>query len=175
MDAELTPIGIQQAKDLQARSSLLEPELMIVSPMRRSTLTGLLAFEAHVSENRLPVLALESCHEIAGKHTCDKRLPKSELASIYPMIDYSLVLTEEDPYWGDGNLREPLESVARRAADIVAFVLSRSEKHIVIAAHSTILAALMNSVLVVPIDSSKHAAWFGTGEMRTFLIKEVEK
>ena len=64
-DAELTPKGEQQARDLRPRADALAPELMVVSPMRRATLTGLLAFEAHVKAGRLPVLAHESAHERA--------------------------------------------------------------------------------------------------------------
>ena len=48
-------------------------------------------------------MAHELCHERAGKHTCDKRLPLTELAAAYPTVDYSLIEAEQDPYWHDGN------------------------------------------------------------------------
>ena len=117
VDAELTPLGEQQARDLRSRSAALRPELMVVSPMRRAIATGLIAFDDHVSGRvagdggvpwRLPVVALEACHEHAGRHTCDKRLPTAELAARYPAVDFSLLAAPDDPFWGDGSKRETL-------------------------------------------------------------------
>ena len=73
-DALLTPAGEAQARALQPRTQPLSPQLLVVSPLRRATQTGLLAFEAHVQAGRLPVIAHEGCHERGGKHTCDRRL-----------------------------------------------------------------------------------------------------
>jgi len=177
-DAVLTPVGEQQARDLQPRTARLFPEVMVVSPMRRATQTGLLAFAAHVAGGEkasLPVVACESAHEIAGKHTCDKRLPKAQLAKLFPEVDYALVGSEEDPFWGDGLVREPLEKTTEWAAALARFLLvERSETHLVVAAHSTILASLMNSVLTVDEASEegrRSTSWFGTGEMRTFILQ----
>jgi hypothetical protein len=39
---------------------------------------------------------------------------------------------------------------------------------VAVAAHSTILLTLMNAVLVTALED---ADWFGTGEMRTFLLR----
>lgn len=107
---------------------------------------------------------MEAAHEIAGLNTCDKRLPLSELRRLFPAVDYSLVADEvlpfssftdvevtsrvcahshfnlqEDPFWGDGLVREALESVAQRAADLAAALWARPEKHIAVAAHGCIL------------------------------------
>jgi len=57
VDAELNEKGKGQATDLQQQTASLKPELLVVSPMRRATLTGLLAFEAHIARGELPVLA----------------------------------------------------------------------------------------------------------------------
>ena len=70
-----------------------------MSPMRRATQTGLLAFEVHVHERQLPVMANEGCHETGGKHTCDKRLGRGELQRAFPAVDYSELAANEDPYW----------------------------------------------------------------------------
>jgi broad specificity phosphatase PhoE len=169
MDAELTPLGITQAKQLRDRTSLFMPQLMVVSPMRRAIQTGLLAFEAHVNGG-LTVLASEHAHEIAGKHTCDKRLSLTALKGHFPAVDFSAVEAEEDPFWGDGATRETHEEVAHRAACLLAYLLvDRPETHICVAAHSTILAAVMAAVLVLPEDDT-DSPWLGTGEMRTFIV-----
>ena len=122
IDAELNDKGRGQATALQSRTAALRPAVLVVSPMRRATATGLLAFEAHVQRRALPVLAHELCHERAGRHTCDKRLDRTALAAAYPLVDYEqldpakahrLVPSEADPYWGDGLTREPWEDLAR--------------------------------------------------------------
>ena len=79
VDAELNDKGKGQATDLQPRTAALAPALLVVTPMRRATLTGLLAFAPHVERGALPVIAHELCHERAGRHTCDKRLSRSEV------------------------------------------------------------------------------------------------
>ena len=175
-DAELTEVGRQQAVDLRVRSALLDPEVMVTSPMRRAMLTGLLAFEDHVAGARegdpMPVVAYEAAHEIAGKHTCDKRLAKAQLAELFPMVDFSLVEAEEDPFWGDGTMREDHAHLAARAAELVDIIRARPERHIVVAAHSTILLTLLNAVLVITGDTAEaDTSWFSTGEMRTYLLR----
>ena len=115
VDAELTAKGEAEARALQEITEpALKPEVMIVSPMRRATLTGLLAFEPHIKRGELPVVANELCHERGGRHTCDKRLAKSTLQQQYPNIDYTLVAEEEDPFWLDGWTREPWTEVCQR-------------------------------------------------------------
>lgn len=155
----------------------MKPELIICSPMRRAIQTALLAFKTHVQEmeenstdSNMKVIAHESAHEISGKHTCDKRMTKTELINLYPMIDFdSYVKDEEDPFWGDGLTRETHKSVATRAADLMDFIRERPEKDIVVAAHSTLLFSLMNAVLLVKGDEAEYdISWFGTGEMRSF-------
>jgi hypothetical protein len=47
----------------------------------------------------------------------------------------------------------------------------REETHIAVAAHSTILLTLMNAVLLTSPDAPEDANWFGTGELRTFLLR----
>jgi len=168
IDALLTPAGVEQATALKRRAALVKPQLMVVSPMRRASSTGLIAFEAAVESGALPVVAHELCHETAGKHTCDKRLSRTELSKLYPRVSYSLIETEEDPYWADGLTRETPSDVAVRSSKFIEWLWSRPEEHIVVAAHSGWLLATFNAVLQV--DDSKDATWFGTGEMRTMLL-----
>lgn len=168
VDAELNEKGRGQATALQTATASLAPELLVVSPMRRATLTGLLAFEAHIERGELPVVAHEFCHERAGRHTCDKRLPKAELAALYPKVSYDLVEGEEDPYWGDGVTREPWRDLGVRAGAFASWLLDRPEAHVAVAAHSAILLALFNAVL--ECDDEDTRKWFGTGEMRTVML-----
>lgn len=74
----------------------------------------------------MPVVAIESAHEIAGKHTCDKRESKSNLTASFPLVNFGLVESEEDPFWGDGSERETLDALAQRGAEFVNFLKTRS-------------------------------------------------
>jgi len=128
VDALLTEKGEAEARALQARTRRFTPQLLVVSPLRRATQTGLLAFEPSLPPSpshggaAIPVVAHELCHERAGRHTCDKRLDRTALAAAYPLVNYEqldpakahrLVASEGDPYWGDGLTREPWEALAR--------------------------------------------------------------
>lgn len=169
-DAELNEKGRGQATALQQQTASLAPELLVVSPMRRATLTGLMAFEEHVTKGALPVLAHELCHERAGRHTCDKRLPKAQLAELYPAVSYELINSEDDPYWGDGVTREPWKDLGVRAGEFAAWLFERPESRVAVAAHSAILLALFNAVF--ECDDENTSTWFGTGEMRTVLLTQ---
>jgi len=117
----------------------------------------------------LRVLAHEGCHERGGRHTCDKRLARSALASAYPAVSYALLEGEEDPLWGDGTAREPWEALARRGVDFVDWLLARPERHVAVATHSAFLLALFNAALDAAGDEAVRS-WFATGEMRTVLL-----
>ena len=51
-DALLTRAGEAQARALQPRTQPLSPQLLVVSPLRRATQTGLLAFQPHLDEGK---------------------------------------------------------------------------------------------------------------------------
>ena len=170
VDALLTEKGEGEARALQEQTEPhLRPQLLIVSPLRRATQTGLLAFAPHIARQELPVLAHELCHERAGRHTCDKRLARSALAAQYPAVDYALIEEEEDPFWGDGWTREPWKELGIRAGRLAEILLARDETHVAVAAHSAFLLAIFNAVF--ECDSEETRLWFGTGEMRTVLLQ----
>ena len=102
--------------------------------------------------------------QIAGKHTCDRRLSRAALAAEFGRVDHSLLETEEDPYWGDGLTRERFEQVAHRAALFVEWLAKRPERTLAVATHSAWLLSLFNAVLLT--EREEDRSWFGTGEMR---------
>ena len=118
----------------------------------------------------LPTIAQELCHEMGGKHTCDRRLSKTRLAAQYPAVSYALLEAEDDPYWGDGLTRETPEHLARRGLRFASWLRARPETHVAVASHSAFLLALFNAVLQTEKDDEAVRAWFGTGEMRTVLL-----
>jgi len=166
IDAVLTPVGVQQANDLKTRVKDIAPQLMVVSPLRRATQTGLIAFDGHVTRKALNVVALELCHETGGKHTCDKRLDRTKLANQFPDVDYSLITDESDPLWC--GRRETSEECAIRCGRFLEWLAKQKEDHIVVAAHSSFLLTLFNTALFV--ENEADSSWFGTGEMRTMMV-----
>lgn len=177
-DPLLTARGEEQARELQARAAeMTDVELIIVSPMRRATQTALIGFESAVAKG-VPVIAEELCHEHAGKHTCDKRKNLTKLVAEFPLVDYKGITSEEDPYWGDGMVRETHESIAERGAAFVEWLLARKENKIVIASHSAWLMTMFNAVVEVRQpqgDAAGLRTWFGTGEMRTVIMEPRQK
>ena len=172
IDAELTGDGIAQAEALQARSAALSCDTLVVSPLRRATATGLLACAPLIATGRLRIAAHELAHERAGRHTCDRRLPIAQLRSQFDAVDYGLLESEEDPYWGDGRTREPLPDVARRAAEFAAWLRDVPQQQLIVATHSAFLLSIFNAVFT-PADGEKPelTRWFGTGEMRAVIIR----
>ena len=65
-DAELNEKGRGQATALQQQTASLAPELLVVSPMRRATLTGLMAFEEHVTKERCQSSRTSSATNVRG-------------------------------------------------------------------------------------------------------------
>ena len=167
VDAELTDVGVGQAKALRPRFAAMAvaPELVVVSPMRRATQTALLAIGDLAPRPR--VLANEDCHETGGRHTCDKRLSRSELRAHFPDVDYGDLAAEDDPLW-DAEARESATGIAARAARFATWLEGRPERRVVVAAHSGFLLAFFNAVLTTDTDEAR--SWFGTGECRCLAL-----
>eukprot|EP01047_Picozoa_sp_COSAG01_P075258 COSAG01_NODE_12842_length_1677_cov_3.245247_1_plen_294_part_00 len=177
VDPPLTAIGRKQASALRARTQLLSPQLVVVSPMVRATQTALLGW-AHLVEGAtttVPFVAHEGAREPGGVHTCDQRRPLSELQKEFPMIDYSLVepLGEEDPLWHDTQ-RESTTEVCDRGYALLEWLHARPETDIALSSHSSILFTLLNAVMTPETPGKGLAQWFLTGEMRSVQLHVEE-
>merc|ERR1711907_876648 len=145
LDPVLTDKGIQDAEGARQFASQTSPELVVVSPLRRATLTALIAFD-HVlqSESQVPFMAHELLREGFGEdHICDQRLPRSELAKQFPQIDYSHVIddTNDELFF---TKTDHFDTLVQRAYHFMLWISSRPEKDIVISTHSTWLLAVFN-------------------------------
>jgi len=188
IDALLTPKGEEQAIALQDYVVLnCQPvSLLVLSPMRRATQTGLLAFTKLIQEgieNRdsdLKIIAKEEAHERSFPHTCDKRLDLKDLKTYFyekePLkygdmltnagleIDYSEILSESDPYWGNGLEKEELLSVAKRGCKLMKWIYETNDMEVAIAAHSALLKTIFETVVT---NKSETDTWFATGEIKS--------
>ena len=188
IDALLTPKGEKQAVALQNYVVLncRSISLLVISPMRRATQTGLLAVTKLIEEGiekkevSLKIVAKEEAHERSNPHTCDKRLDLKDLKEYFYKteaekygymlakagleIDYTEILSESDPYWGNGLEREEQLSVAKRGCKLMKWIYDTNDMEVAIAAHSGLLQAIFETVIT---NKSRTHPWFATGEIKS--------
>jgi len=169
LDAPLTEKGRQQAAMLQPKIRAMQhqPELVLFSPNCRALQTGSIVFE-HLRGN-VPFLAHEMVREETGIHFCDKRRPKSRQAAEFPMIDFSLIETDEDVLFSEDE-RETKADLAERIYKFLEFLENRHEKHVGVASHSAWLLTAFNANF--DCDEALRG-WFQTGEMRSAILEFV--
>jgi broad specificity phosphatase PhoE len=165
LDAPLTQKGRQQAQSLQSRtqSFTAQPELIVLSPQCRALQTGLIAFEHLLDKEGIPFVAHEMVREETGVHVCDKRRPTSHQKREFPMVDFSLIESEEDKIFLDDRRENKME-IGERIFKFMVWLNSRHEKHIAVASHSGWLMTVFNGV--VECDDTLKV-WFQTGELRS--------
>jgi broad specificity phosphatase PhoE len=104
-DAELTELGIQQARDnhmgwkKQIVEGIPSPTIYYVSPMTRALDTMQYTWNGIVEENVPPPLVIEDLREDYGEHTCDKRRSRSYIHKRFPEVGIESSLTEDDELW----------------------------------------------------------------------------
>lgn len=179
LDPPLTTIGRKQAQALQPYTKdLAGLELVVVSPVRRATETALLAF-AHLLASKsgsavaaVPFVGHEDCAERRHANVCDKRRSLSEIKAEFPMVDWSLVTSEEDPLFSDTE-PEPWRSASDRGHAFLLWLRERPEQEIAVASHSAWLFALLNTAVECTEPELKE--WFLTGELRSVVLEFVEE
>ncbi|CAL5029083.1 unnamed protein product [Urochloa decumbens] len=166
-DAPITPLGWRQVDNLREhvkKCGLMEKiELVICSPLLRTmqTAVGVFGGESYTggvgapplmvenagqserlaisSLNCPPFLAVETCRErLHGGHLCDKRRSITEYQTLFPAIDFSLILNDEDVLWLP-DVREAHKSVAARGMKFMDWLWTRKDKEIAIVTHSVLL------------------------------------
>ena len=116
-DATLSDKGFQQCREAASAYESLQPQLCVVSMMRRCMETAKESFPHLV--NKIKWLANEDVREQTGSHPCDRRLNTSVYRQYYPHVNFEDIKPEheEDPlYWKYGNeIREPKGECLKRA------------------------------------------------------------
>ena len=164
-DAPLTDKGRRQAivlRDTQVKELVVKPQLVVLSPLCRALQTGLLAMADFVGT--IPFVAHELVREQTGIHLCDKRRSCDLQTLEFPMMDFSLLTSNDDATF-QADHRETHSEVAQRAYQFLEWLVEQPQEHVVIASHSAWLLTLMNAV--VDTDAPALKAWFQTGEMRS--------
>jgi broad specificity phosphatase PhoE len=169
LDAPLTEKGRQQALILQPRVRTfdIQPELIVLSPNCRAIQTGTIVFEHLIG--KIPFLAHEMAREENGVHYCDKRRSKSRQEKEFPMIDFSLLETDDDVIFREDR-RETKMEVGERIYKFMEWLARRSEKTVAVSSHSSWLLTVFNGVCECD-DELK--GWFQTGEMRSVKLQFI--
>ena len=172
LDAPLTEKGRQQALLLQpiVQSLKEQPELIAFSPNCRALQTGVLVFE-HLT-GKIPFLAHEMAREENGVHVCDKRRPKSRQEHEFPMIDFSLLESEEDELFLDDRRETKLE-VANRVYKFMEWLSDRPETCVGVSSHSGWLLTVFNANCQCADENLQ--GWFQTGELRSVKLEFIRR
>lgn len=166
VDPPLTQRGIAEAVALRSVSKKLQPQLVVVSPMKRAAKTGVLAFEELIG--KIPFVAHEGCREQMGIHTCDKRQRKSDAIREFPEVTFDYLEDEYDTLWSSVD-RETKQEMALRAYQFMKWLGNREQNEIVVATHSSFLFTLFHKVLIT--DDEELLKWFNTGEIRSVVVE----
>jgi broad specificity phosphatase PhoE len=173
LDAPLTEKGRQQALLLQSRVQAIaeQPELIVLSPNCRALQTGLLAFE-HL-KGSIPFVAHEMVREETGVNLCDKRRPTSRQVQEFPLVDFSLLESDEDMVFLEDRRETKLE-VANRVYQFLEWLSTRPEKHVGVSSHSAWLLTVLNANCQCCGDNKEALQnWFQTGEMRSVKLELI--
>ncbi|XPS72849.1 putative phosphoglycerate mutase pmu1 [Ascochyta lentis] len=183
-DAQLTPLGEQQALDVhrlwteEVGRGIPVPERFYVSPLTRALQTADLTFGNETgsgSRDRLdsglsspspststsphPSAPLsrsnnstytphvkELLREALGVHTCDRRSPRSQIATSFPHATFESGFAEQDTLW-EADYREPASARRYRLAEFLDDVVASDEGAVLsFTSHSGAIASLLEVV-----------------------------
>ncbi|XP_021888109.1 phosphoglycerate mutase-like protein [Carica papaya] len=185
LDAQLSPLGWQQVENLrkEVRSNGLfeRVELVVTSPMSRTIQTAIGVFGEEIKGNQvgenkqdsrdhnsLPIIAIELCRERMGINPCDKRRSISNYQSLFPLIDFSQIESDDDILW-KADSREGLLEVAARGMKLMKWLRTRKEKEIAIVSHGIFL---QQTLLAFKNEFDELCQRFGNCELRSVTITD---
>lgn len=190
VDSPLTETGKEQCKVqssyvASSTSPVINPQLIVVSPLLRTIQTAKITFAAFdgsttssaddgTNEKKsIPWIAHEGCREELGVLVCNKRRPVSEIKREYPeLLFWNEPEDDEDTLW-KSNIRESTEERSDRIYDFLTnFVMNRTEGEIAVIGHSAWLYTMCNSVIdcINDKDDENLVSWFQTSEIRSMKL-----
>jgi len=170
-DSPLTNIGRTEALAKQSQVSLLNPQVVIVSPLHRAIQTALISFDTH-RRNGVPFVAHEGCREQLGLLTCNKAHPLSQTVVDFPTIDFSLITSQggdDDTLWSPLEREQPMAEAQRVYDFLTGFIMRREEEELAVVCHSAWLFSMSNVVVDCGGDEVLES-WFETAEVRSMKV-----
>ncbi|KAG2785354.1 hypothetical protein JG687_00009857 [Phytophthora cactorum] len=160
LDADLTPFGVNDAQSKGPSSVKAELERgmppierVVVSPLSRAIQTAQNFFTKDQVPDG-PFVCIESCREILGCHTCDKRRSVSELKRKFPAVDFSAIKDDNDLLWTPTHRETDEEMQARAKVFLLELFREIPEQHVAVVTHS----GFMESVCAVVLGIRIHPA-----------------
>ncbi|KAK4119265.1 phosphoglycerate mutase-like protein [Parathielavia appendiculata] len=143
-DPELSELGRKQCAELKEQlipriPKNLDVGLIIVSPMKRTLETALLAF-GELIDRGIPIVAHAGWQETSAK-PCDVGSPLASLPPLFPQVDFSHV----DPVFPDKTspagafYRYSRQAVVHRGQTVLRELRDRPEKAVIVVSHSGFL------------------------------------
>ncbi|KAF4135869.1 Histidine phosphatase superfamily (branch 1) [Phytophthora infestans] len=160
LDADLTPFGINDAQSkgpgsvkAELEKGMPPIERVIVSPLSRAIQTAK-NFFAKDQVPDTPFVCIESCREILGCHTCDKRRSVSELKLKFPDVDFSAIKDDNDMLWTATHRETDAEMQARAKEFLLELFREIPEQNVAVVTHS----GFMESICAVVLNIRIHPA-----------------
>ena len=168
VDSPLTEHGRAQCASQRSKASILNPEILIVSPLHRAIQTAQITFEDF--RGKVPFIAHEACREELGLLVCNKRRPLSETIREFPDVDFSLVTSgEEDTLWNAEARECPVDKSKRIYSFLVDYIRHLPQKEIGVVGHSAWMFNMCNAVMDCGEDG-ELSSWFETAEIRSMQV-----
>lgn len=160
-DAELTPVGIQDAQTKgpprireELQRGMPPIERIIVSPISRAIQTAQHFFAKDQTPDA-PFVCMEKCREHLGVDTCNNRRSVSELKVKFPTVDFSALTDEEDVLWTTHH-RESTEEIQTRAKEFLAELFQTiPERHVAVVTHFGFIEAVCAVTMGAKIEAGK--------------------
>jgi broad specificity phosphatase PhoE len=146
LDAELTPKGKQQAKDIATLwgvGGIPPPQSIYSSPLRRCLRTTVLAFAPIIDiQHGVSPVIKEKLRERFGVHTCDQRSSRTWIATTFPNFQIEDGFTEDDHFW-QPDRRERHEEHTERSKELLNDVFTHDGSQVIaLVAHSVAIKAI---------------------------------
>mmetsp|Transcript_38002 Transcript_38002/g.68438 ORF Transcript_38002/g.68438 Transcript_38002/m.68438 type:complete len:358 (+) Transcript_38002:83-1156(+) len=187
VDPMLTGKGCGQMLDISRRTATffnrdtgLQPDLVVVSPLRRAIQSALISFPYHTAQTSLsntPWICHPMGMEQANGNKSEFVSSPQELGQMFPGVDFALF--EESLVGGDVDelngrdtvpLFESKIDLMGRTDEFLRWIKEREERVIVVSSHATWLQSLCAFPLQYEPES-KGLEMFKKGEMRSVGLK----
>lgn len=175
VDAHLTAIGEQQAKDAGSffakqfsDERMPLPDTWIASPLMRCLKTAELEWSGLKLQAFKPTIK-EMAREVMGEHTCDRRSSRTKIHAAYPEWPIEAGFTEDDELWQADHRETHAEHDVRTVALLnQVFEMEGKDASVLsLTSHSGAIASLMRVI-------GHREFRLGTGGMVPVLIKATK-
>eukprot|EP00977_Amphora_coffeiformis_P010175 scaffold2363_cov159-Amphora_coffeaeformis.AAC.37 len=128
-----------------------------------------------VKDSPLTEVGRQQClarHEQASLLNPEIVVTTSQIQSVYPTVDFSLLASEEDTLFMAERHETALEK-ADRVYEFLLYLRNLPQKEIAVVTHSAWLFHMCNAVMEIPDESL--SSWFLTSEIRSMRVSFVDR